>query len=472
MSAARTTLRLAAFMIGTAALLFFALKAVPATTLGVQGRMMVFVLGVPWLVALLVAHPRRMAHALATLTTGRGDEGLTTARTLDLIGALTMAVGAVGAFGTHALVQFAVVDTKDSFDPSDDRAGVALAMAVAPAFALLVRFVLYEPVVVPLRRRHAPEGKSPEGRATMHTGWKVILIVAATVLAVAGFRALFLSPPPKAKEPARDTSFLVVGTDPETGRQSPDLGPDHPAAGKPIRVEIARGEKGVICRVDGEPIAARPGQVDELFQRLCALKQEEEAEGRRIEIEAAREAPFGALLSAVDACNRVPTPGWAKVGAAGSGRVRVLMPCGSPLTVPLELRMVHEVREEGVDVVFLALPVVASGEKVTVSREDSRRIVNITFDPETAVSEIYVRCDVVSLDELLVWLHRSASVRRDPTSGVSELEVIIHCDAGAPVRRVYDVLHLLACEDVRVHKVLIAVLPPRDDSTTSGLTYE
>lgn len=471
MSAAATLLRLAGFAVFTAGLLKAALTLVPGTDLNIQSRSLVFVFAAPWLTALLVVRPACLLRALAAMLTGRGDEGLATSRTLDLVAGLTMAVGAIGMIGSFLTSQQHIhllsgMPRREQLVP-----GIVCAMAVPALFALVVRFVLHEPLIVAIRRRHAPEGEAAEGRPRFHVAWKVILVAAATVLAVEGFHAAFLQP---AVEAPRDTSFVAVGSDPTTGKQSPALRPDAPTMGKPIRVELARQGDGVICRVDGKTLTALPGPTDELRERVRALATD--GTSRRVEIEAGPKVPFLHLVAAVDACIRATKqdePYYRtgdeereEVGARKTGpvagrtppiyqRVRVLFPTAEALVVPLELRFVLE-RYEHERLVILGLPWIDNVETVTVDAEGAPLAINVLWDAETKTAETFIRRDVMNRDELRARIRPRADASRDLNTGVSEAEFLLRCDRGVPVGAVWSILTLLASEPCKVGRVLVS----------------
>lgn len=475
MSATATLVRLGVFAVLTAGLLQAALGFVPGADPNLEARSFVFVFGAPWLAALLVVRPMRLLRALAATFTGCGGEGLTTARTLDLVAGLTMAVGTLGMFASFLSFRQTATEHLGSVGADQVFPGVVIAMAVPLLFALIARFVLYEPLLVAIRRRHTPEGEVPEGRPRVHTAWKVILVAFLAGLAVEGFRAAFLGP---AETAPRDTSFVVVGTDPTTGKQSPALRPDAPTMGKPIRVELVGPAGEVICRVDGETLTALPGDTDELFGRLRALATG--GADRRVEIEAGPKVAFGHLVAAVDAAIRATkrreaystadyedeeeVGGWQEPPAPKPRpiyqRVRVLVPTAEAPVVPLELRFIHEHHEHD-RLVQLSLPYIEGVETVTVDGEGAPLRINVLWDFETERSEVYVGRramghSATDRDELRARIRERADARRDPTTGASEVELVLRCDRNAQVGAVYRILELLASKPCRVQQVLIS----------------
>ena len=88
--------------------------------------------------------------------------------------------------------------------------------------------------------------------------------------------------------------------------------------------------------------------------------------------------------------------------------------------------------------------------------EKNRLTVNITFDTDTEVSEIYVKRDRMDLDELKKWMYRFAKLKINPKTKFSEIPIIIRCDRRAPFRKVQEVMQICADKDIKIYKVLIA----------------
>lgn len=107
------------------------------------------------------------------------------------------------------------------------------------------------------------------------------------------------------------------------------------------------------------------------------------------------------------------------------------------------------------DIVKLELPVTEMGIP-DKKPERNRLTVNITFDPDTQVSEIYVKRDLMNLDELKAWMHRFARLKINPKTKFSEIPIIIRCDEKAPFRKVQEVMQLCADKDIQIYKVMLA----------------
>ncbi len=98
-----------------------ALRIVPGTTAGLQIRMMVFVLLGPWLFALIVVHPGRLASALSSVFSGRPGKGITTLHVLEFLAWMTITAGAVGAFGSFISFYYAASESHGAVDREDIR---------------------------------------------------------------------------------------------------------------------------------------------------------------------------------------------------------------------------------------------------------------------------------------------------------------------------------------------------------------
>jgi len=297
----------------------------------------------------------------------------------------------------------------------------------------------------------------------MPARWKVAVIVAAAVVFVEGFRILILSPAAEPKKPVHDTSIAAVGVHPASGKESPEPASRPPDVAKPIRVEIAQGASGAECRVDGKPLAARPGRADEVYQRLVELIRE--SPWRRVEIEVAPTVPFQYLVAAMNDCIRV------KVARSKDGAkidftdFRIRFPSERPAgpersrgAVVQRIRLAQWCRRRG-DILILQLPRSDLGEPVLDEDSDPTTI-SVTYDVKMAVAEIWVKRYVLTLDELKARIFPIARARVNEKTGASEVPVLIRCDKDAPTCKVFEVLAVLAGEDLRVRNVWFEVFEP------------
>ena len=107
------------------------------------------------------------------------------------------------------------------------------------------------------------------------------------------------------------------------------------------------------------------------------------------------------------------------------------------------------------DIVQLELPVTEMGIP-DKKPERNRLTVNITYDKESQVSEIYVKRDLMDLEQLKAWMHRSARTKINKKTKFSEIPIIIRCDKLAPFRKVQEVMQLCADKDIQIYKVMLA----------------
>ena len=107
------------------------------------------------------------------------------------------------------------------------------------------------------------------------------------------------------------------------------------------------------------------------------------------------------------------------------------------------------------DLVLLQLPPSEMGEK-DKNPEKNRVTVNITWDPETKTSDIVLKRNTFTLDELKDWLYPIANSKLNPKTKLSEIPILIRCDEDAPFRKVQEVMQICADKDIKIYKVLIA----------------
>jgi hypothetical protein len=433
-----------------AGLMLVALQIVPGATAEGHLRMMAFVLVVPWGIALLVARPARLAGAFSSAFLGRPGEGWTTVKVLEFLGGLTIVAGVIGAFGSYVTLLETTVYGHDTITRKHVPGAVA-ALILPPAFALIVRLAIFEPVVWSLRRRFSPEEITNAAPAGLSTRWKVAMIVAATVLVVEGIRALVLGAFWRSEEPVPDTAIAAVRKE----AVSTD-----PRATKPIRIELLEATSGTECRADGELIVAEPGRTDEVFARILRLRADDG--GRPLEIEVAPAVPCKHLIGVMDGCVRVRIERPKDRGNAGEAGIRILVPSERPFAVKPRIRLARGKRRSWRDIVLVQLPDSHVSEPL-LTDEDELPVINILYDPEEREAEIWAQRRNFSLDELEDWLHPIARSRVDGKTGASEVGVLIRCDRDAPSRTILQILALLAAEELRVSNVLLEVLPARDD---------
>lgn len=438
--------RLVAAAVLAAGLTLLALRIAPGTTVGVQLRMMLFVLVVPWAIALIVVPPARLAGAFAAAWLGRPGEGLVTLRALEFLGGLTIVTGAIGAFGSHTKFLETATRTEAWGNLTrEDVPGAVAALILAPAFALIVRLAIFEPVVWSLRRRLPPEHAAaarPRGR---WSAWKVVLIVVATVLAVEGFHAFLLGPLWKVEEPVPDTAIAVARLEAE----STDT-----VAIKPIRIQLLRGEASTECRVNGEPLLAGPGRTDEVRERILHLR--EDGRHGRLEIEVAPEVPYRYLIAAASSCIEARTARPGLPGSSGGSGISLLVPSERPFALQPCLRLVHDEHPYDRELVLLQLPASDVSEPF-VPTEDQLPPINICYYARDRVAAIRWTRTEVTVDEVEALLYPIVRSRVDDHTSAAAIPVRIRCDTDAPCATLLSVLARLAGENLRVSSVQLEV---------------
>jgi len=107
------------------------------------------------------------------------------------------------------------------------------------------------------------------------------------------------------------------------------------------------------------------------------------------------------------------------------------------------------------DLVRLQLPKAEFGEE-DKKPEKHRLTVNITWDDEAEVSEIFIKQDTYTLDELKAWMYPRARFKINPKTKFSEIPILIRCDKEAPFKMVQQVMAICADKDIQIYKVLLA----------------
>jgi biopolymer transport protein ExbD len=107
------------------------------------------------------------------------------------------------------------------------------------------------------------------------------------------------------------------------------------------------------------------------------------------------------------------------------------------------------------DLVILQLPKSEMGEP-DKKPEKNRITVNITWDKETLSSEIWVKRNTYTLDELKTWMYPIARSKINKKTKFSEIPILIRCDKDAPFRMVQQVMQICADKDIQIYKVLLA----------------
>jgi len=107
------------------------------------------------------------------------------------------------------------------------------------------------------------------------------------------------------------------------------------------------------------------------------------------------------------------------------------------------------------DLVLLQLPKSEMGEQ-DKNPEKNRVTVNVTFDPESLQSEIIVKRQTMTLDELKDHLYPIAQSKKNKKTKFSEIPILIRCDKEAPFRKVQEIMQVCANKDVQIYKVLLA----------------
>ena len=363
----RPWIRLSVALGLTLVLILVWLLAVPGATPRDPFRMMAFVLGFPWLIALLVVRPVRVGRALLAVYGGGPGEDPAVTHVLEFVGGLTIAAGAIGAVGAHFAFLEAGLHVED---PGLYVAGPVAASMMPPAFCLIVRVVLLEPLIRALRRQHgiqAPD-HSRSLRILCTTG-KIAAVVVATVLIVElGPVLLGLGLTREKKPKVFDTSMDMVFT--PAGAEARGAKPADPAPGEgkttgtPIQIQLSRSGSITLCRVDGQTLTAQPGREDELLARLRWMMSGENRsafEGRPIQIRMEPGSLFRDLVGAMDACIRVRDE-WMSDGEGRTGLdVRVVVGVKEPTGFVFQVRIVQDARGRG-ELVLLELPECSTAE--------------------------------------------------------------------------------------------------------------
>lgn len=247
-----TRLLITALLLGAAMLLSTA--TTPGMTFGVATRTLAFVAALPWLFALLIVPPSRVARAAAAL--GRpgkhGDLESGTDRVLDVVSELTVAAGAMTTVASWASFLAHPSPPDDGF--TGRVGGVILAALAGPAFAAVLWLLLYAPTARAIRRR-SPERDGSErakgGREQTAFGWRLVATVVVTVIVVEVARSAIMLRPPIAHEPIPDASFTIA----------PAAAPPTEAQPAPRRIELL---DAVVARVGKKTIRAAQGSGDEI----------------------------------------------------------------------------------------------------------------------------------------------------------------------------------------------------------------
>ncbi len=114
------------------------------------------------------------------------------------------------------------------------------------------------------------------------------------------------------------------------------------------------------------------------------------------------------------------------------------------------------------DLVKLQLPKSEMGEP-DKKPEKNRITVNITWDEDDEMSEIYVKQKPYTLDELKTWMYPIARSRINRKTKFSEIPILIRCDKDAPFRMVQQVMQICADKDIQIYKVLLAAAEIKPD---------
>ena len=107
------------------------------------------------------------------------------------------------------------------------------------------------------------------------------------------------------------------------------------------------------------------------------------------------------------------------------------------------------------DLVLLQLPKSEMGEP-DKKPEKNRITVNITWEKDSQSSEIWVKRNTFTLDELKAWMYPIARSKINKKTKFSEIPVLIRCDRDAPFRMVQQVMQICADKDIQIYKVLLA----------------
>lgn len=151
-------------MTGSGWFLVLAWFLIPGADLASLLRMAAFVVGLPWIVTSVAYGPRALFGAVAAAGRRDADPGRVSARVVHTLGGLTWAAGLLGVYGTCYLARTTSIRVVASFPaPSAYALPLALisAMLVPPAFALIVRLTLYDPLARALEGRDEKAGQAP-----------------------------------------------------------------------------------------------------------------------------------------------------------------------------------------------------------------------------------------------------------------------------------------------------------------------
>ncbi len=88
--------------------------------------------------------------------------------------------------------------------------------------------------------------------------------------------------------------------------------------------------------------------------------------------------------------------------------------------------------------------------------EKNRQTVNVTWDPEQRVSEIWVKRSLMDLQALAQYLYPIARSKINPKTKFSEIPILIRCDKEAPFRKVQEIMQVCASPDIQIYKVMLA----------------
>jgi len=156
--------RLGSLVIFTGGLWIVACIAVPGTDVVSLAQMAAFVIVLPWLITFVAYGPCALLVATADRGHRASNRVHVSANVLRTLGGLTWAAGIMGAYGTtlQLLVSFPEDGLPDNLGLYDVPLRAISAMLVPPAFALIVRLTLYDPLARALEGRDASAGPATE----------------------------------------------------------------------------------------------------------------------------------------------------------------------------------------------------------------------------------------------------------------------------------------------------------------------
>jgi len=259
-----------------------------------------------------------------------------TVRLLEFLGGLTIAIGTIGAFGS--LMSFCKASVFADNVTREDVPGAVAALIMPPAFALILRLAFYEPVVWSLRRKFGLNDPARTDYVKLRGRLKVAMIVVTAILVVEGTRAIIFMSPGEPEKPVHDTTVLAIGMDPGSDDRSPDNVPKDPEDVKPILVKFFQGRSGTECHVDGKILIARPGNEDEIHERILQLRREYYR--RPVEIEVPLDLTFQHFVDVIDACIKVKVAMSQENRNTDSSGFRILIPMERPSTFTWQIRLV------------------------------------------------------------------------------------------------------------------------------------